>query len=306
MKKIKYILNLAIVALLIVGCDAEKASVDPADIGSTSRYPTPTFTLTGGNTTVNENNQTVFTYNIVLDKPISEAIDFSIVQTGGNATLHEDFEVENGTIAAYTTSTQVMVMILDDEEIEGTETAELTIESGPSLANKFLVNPNTSFPSTTFTIQNSETDDFKVQLDWDAIYLDSDGDEHHLCDMDLDLEIYTADFSGIVATSYSSCPEGIRIPAGALADGNYWLVPSFWSTAGAVPPATNIDIPAMITFAQVGVTDSTDDLTGVWDTDTGGDRQGNADAYLVRYVLNISGTSYTVTNVDSGAVVFQN
>lgn len=306
MNKIKYILSIVLVSLLIVGCDAEKASQDPSDIIGTDSYPTPSFSISSGSTTVNEGDETVITWDITFDKPSNRAIDFSFVQIGGDATEGEDFELGSATVQPFSTNGQISVTILNDEVIEATETVQLQVQSGPSLANKFLVNPNTQFPAPTITIQNFASDDFKIQLDWDATYLDADGDPHSLCDLDLDLEIYNEDFSGPIATSYSSCPEAITIPAGALPDGNYWLVPSFWTNAGAVPPAATVQIPAMVTFSKPGVAENTIDLTGTWDTTTGGNVQGNSDAYLVRYVLNIAGTSYTVTDLDAGEVVFQN
>ena len=305
MNKIKYILSTVLVSMLI-GCDAEKASQDPAAIIGTDSYPTPTFTLTSGATTVNESDETVITYDITFDKASNRAIDFSFVQVGGDATEGEDFILNQATVQPFSLKSEISITILNDEVIEGVETAELQLQSGPSLGNKFLVNPNTSFPLETITIENFESDDFKVQLDWDVTYLDADGDPHSLCDMDLDIEIYAADFSEIIATSYSSCPESITIPAGALPDGDYWLIPSFWSTNGAVPPASNLQVPAMFTFSNPGVVSETIDLSNIWDTDSGGNQQGNTDAYVVKYVLNIAGTTYTVTDLDTGAVVFQN
>jgi glutamate mutase epsilon subunit len=47
------------------------------------------------------------------------------------------------------------------------------------------------------------------------------------------------------------------------------------------------------------------DVTGVWNTGVGGFQQGSSTAYLVKYVLTISGSSYTVTDNDTGTVVFQ-
>ena len=154
MKKIKYILSFAIFTLFFFGCDVEEASQDPADLGSSENYPTPAFTLTGGDLTFNEKDEPVFVYNIVMDKPINRAINFSFLQIGGEAELHEDYDIVNGTVAAYTTTAEMSVIIHSDGEFEDTESLVLTIESGPAVSSAYLINPNTQFPVLDLTIEN--------------------------------------------------------------------------------------------------------------------------------------------------------
>lgn len=155
MKKIKYILYSVILSLAIVGCEAEKASVDPEPIVGTENLPTPTFTLSGGELTTNERNETVIVYDITLDKPIDRPIDFSWVVLGGDATEHDDYDFVNGTVPAYTTTGEMSIVIHNDTDpTEGTETLDLTIQSGPSLANKYLVNPDTTYPTVNITIED--------------------------------------------------------------------------------------------------------------------------------------------------------
>ncbi len=120
----------------------------------TTGYPTATFTLDGGATTFNELSEPVFIYNIVTDKMIDRPIDISAVQVGGTATLHEDYDVENTTIPAYSNTAQLVVTVHNDTDVEGTETLKLQLRSGPSLANQFLINPSTSFPSLDLTIED--------------------------------------------------------------------------------------------------------------------------------------------------------
>lgn len=307
MKKLKYILSSAVVAILLFGCDAETPKQDSASINDTDRYPTPTFTLVSSVniSSVNEGTVQEIVWEVTLDKPTTRAIDFSWVDLGGTATLHDDYDLENATVPAFGTTGELKVIIYNDDLVEDNETINLTIESGPSLANRYLVNPDSTYPTANIVIDNFESTDFIFSMDWGVTYNGNDGSPHSLCDMDLDLEIYLADFSAIVATSYSSCPESITVALGDLPDGNYWLIPSFWSTAGAVPPATDFDIPATVTFGVGGVAFEDIDLTGVWNTGVGGFQQGSSTAYLVKYVLTISGSSYTVTDNDTGTVVFQ-
>jgi len=147
MKKITYILSSVVLTLFLFGCDAEQSNQDVEEIGSIDSYPTPTFTLSGGDTTFNEQGEPEFVYDIVLDKPINRPIDFSFIIVGGTATEHEDYDLFNATVPAYNTTAQMKVVIYTDTDVEGTETLQLQIESGPSLANKHLVNPNTQYPA---------------------------------------------------------------------------------------------------------------------------------------------------------------
>lgn len=139
----------------MVSCDAEQSYSDVESLGSTDRYPTPTFTMSAGELTTNERNETVIVYDIVLDRPSDRPIDFSwVILDSSTATEHEDFDVVNGSVPAFQTTAQISVMIYNDAIVEGTETLDLTIQSGPSLANQYLVNPDTNFPTVSVQIQD--------------------------------------------------------------------------------------------------------------------------------------------------------
>ncbi|WP_242085753.1 hypothetical protein [Aestuariivivens sediminis] len=293
MKKIKYILGLIIVTATLSNCD--DYDVEPV-IDESAK---PNVTATVSSASINEAGSPTATITISMDKPIKTTTTFIATQTGGNASA-ADYEVGGAVIPAYETSATMEIAIMDDILVEGSETLELQI-SPADVPDIYEVKGT---PSVSLSIENSTSDDFVFRMDWDAVYLDAGGGEHHLCDFDLDLEIYDADFN-FIGASYSSCPEEIRFSPGDLPDGDYWLIPSFWSSGGTAPPAEPIDIPAVLTFAKPGIVLETVDLTGVWDTATGGYVQNNPDAYLVKYVLTISGSNYTVTDVDTGTVVFE-
>lgn len=294
MKKFIYILSSIVFSITFLGCDENDLS--PV-IDESAK---PTVTLTSATTSINESGSPTFTFTIQLDKPIKTTTSFSATQVGGNATEGIDFELDNAVIPAYVTSTTMEVVIFDDITVEGDETIELQIAPN-NVSDSYEV---LETPTITINIENNASDDFLFKMDWDAIYLDSDGHEHHLCDFDFDLELYDSDFN-LLDASYSSCPEEILIPAGELADGDYWLVPSFWTAASGTPPAEGLDFPTILTLGKPGVTLESVDLTGTWNSVDGGFVEGNPDAYLVKYVLSISGTTYTVTDVDTGIVVFQ-
>ncbi|OUR91383.1 hypothetical protein A9Q87_10505 [Flavobacteriales bacterium 34_180_T64] len=155
MKNIKYILSSTILTLFLFGCDVQEASQDTAPIGSTDGYPTASFTFTGGALTTNERNEAVYVYDIVLDKPIRYSATFNFEILGGDATEGEDFDFVTGTIPAFTTTGQMMVLIHnDDDPTESTETLELRVVPGPDVADAYLINPNTQYPELNLTIEN--------------------------------------------------------------------------------------------------------------------------------------------------------
>jgi hypothetical protein len=291
-------------ALALFACDSEQAGQDAAAVRSTADYPTPTFTFDGA-TTVNEGDETVLTYTITFDKPIDRPVDFVLVQTGGDATLHEDFDFVNTSVPAYATTAEAKIKIYNDDLIEGSETLTFEIQRGSSLANKYLINPDTTFPAAiTITIENYESPDLSIILDWSGSYIGDDGADHDLCDLDLDIEIYTEDWE-IVANSYSDCPESVTFSPGDLEDGLYHIVPSFWSNSAAAASLEDFNIPASLMFLQPGAQSETFDLNDVWSFNAGGYADGNTEgAYYYNYQLEVAGDNFIITDSE-GNVVFQ-
>ncbi|WP_298339368.1 hypothetical protein [uncultured Algibacter sp.] len=294
MKKIKYIIFLIAIVGTVISCD----DTDVSSVISEDAKPVVSATISSSS--LSESDSPTVNIMITMDKPIKTTTTFIANQVGGNAS-EADFVVGSAVVPAFQTSTILEVAINDDILPEGTETLELQITpAGVPDIYEVLETPVVSL-----SITNSTSDDFVFNMDWDALYLDADGGEHHLCDYDFDIEIYNADFSGPIAASYSDCPEEIRLSPGDLPDGNYWLAPTFWTNTTAVPPADPIDVPVILTFAKPGLSLDTVDLTGLWNTEVGGVVQGNPDSTLFKYILTISGSTYTVTDSDTGTVVFQ-
>lgn len=189
MKIFKYILSLTMISALFVSCDAELASQDPEPIGSVDRYPTPTFTLVGGNTTFNEKDEPVFTYTIVTDRPIDRPLNFYFEQTGGDAELHTDYDVTAGVIPAYGSTGEMSVIIHRDSEFEDTESLQLTVASGPSLGVKYLVHPATVYPTLNLTIQNW------LVCNWTLYTSDTYGDGWNGGYITVDIDGVTTDYA---------------------------------------------------------------------------------------------------------------
>lgn len=299
---------LILFALLITGCTDYEQNYPDAD--------KPIITPESTTVSITEGETGFITLN--LSKAIGSPIDLKMMKVGEDATAgDEDYTVDSadeytspddgvGPVPAYkivipigVTSFDIPISAIDDADIETDETVTFQLTS---TGNGMGFIPEES-QIITVTIINNVSDDFLARLSWNGTYVDADGDEHDLCDFDFDLEIYSQDLSETLATSYSSCPEEIRLSPGDLEDGTYWIVPSFWSNAG-IPPAENIQFPAMMTFAQPGAQIVTEDLSTVWDYETGGAAEGAENAYYIDYILTVSGSNFTITDSD-GNLLFE-
>lgn len=302
--KIKYILIFFLAASVFVSCkDDDLDGMTPLSKSQATSSVT-NITLTEGETDV---------IPFTIDKAINKPSQFKILVKGGNLSQSDLFigdqemDADTGvpgkgfeiTVPAYATSFDIPVEAVYDILPEGTESA--TLEISAAGVRTIVIPGNTHM--VNLTVNNIATTNFTFKMDWDTTYVGVDGDEHSACDFDLDLEIYTASFGGPVETSYSSCPEEINLAAGDLADGDYWLIPSVWDVTTGTQPETDFQIPATLTFAKDGVWFETIDISSQWNTADGGAQQGNPDSYLVKYILTISGTTYTVTDADSGSVI---
>jgi len=163
-KYLKYnIIGLAILAMAIVSCDT--ASVDPESIVEPdASYPTVTFTAVDA--TVVE-GQTAVVATITLNKPITKSLTFTPVFTGGTADEHS-YIIEPTTIPAYETTAEVIITGVLDNIPESTEnvTGTWTITS---LAEKYLVQPGTTFP--TFDVAITSVNDptlLTIAFAWDT------------------------------------------------------------------------------------------------------------------------------------------
>ena len=264
MKKLKYIISSVLVAGLLVGCDAESPKQDSSGIGSTDRYPTPTFTFNGGELTANESLETVYTWTVTLDKATDRAVEFNFEDAGGTATMGEDFIVTKASIAAYDTTGTLTLTVLADTTPEETETIKLKANSGTGLGTKYLVNPNSEYPSFEASIENYTSDQITAVFDWDADLI-FDGDPYSACSY-VDMDVYvtkTPEFSwadeiGNYDAASSDCPEDFDI--NALEDGTYYFWSDLWSNqyASLWDPGY---MPITTTISQTGVVSYTFEQT---------------------------------------------
>jgi len=147
----------------LVGCDT--ALQDASPVVSPDNYPMVTFTPNFSGSSVKEGDTLIYT--ITLNKILDRSVTFTINQTGGTAVEDLDYIVEPGVMATYSLETELMIIFpLDDfPETEATSfTGEIEI---PSLADKYLVNPNVEFP--TFDLSLASVNDptlLTIVLSW--------------------------------------------------------------------------------------------------------------------------------------------
>lgn len=255
--------------------------------------------------------------NFKLDKAISEPIQYRLVilNDESTATDQDDYVIpgcrsndpdcvaieENGgpvgyifEIPAYTTEYSVNIATIFDDLGESAETLKLQVISNRTLLGTV---DNLFFD---ITINNSVSNDLNVRLNWSGTF-ESGGDELDNCtELDMDLELYDSNFD-LIDFSYSNCPEGLILSTADLPDGTYYLDASLWTTNGN---AENINIPASIQFVKPGTAfNETYDLSALFPMQDGGLDDGNSNA-ITEYVIEKTGTTYTITNSD-GDTVFQ-
>lgn len=206
--------------ILVASCEVDQ---DVESIIGTDDYPMATITFAGGSTTFNEKDEPVFIYNIELDKPLLRAVDISVNQIGGTATLHDDYDVVNATISPYSTTGQIMIMIHSDVEVEGTETLELELIPGPALSNQFLLNPATVYPSLSLTIEDY------IFCFWTLDATDSYGDSWNGASVSLTSEgVTTAYANEDLDGGLGSETQTLQIPVTDGADYSFEFISGDW------------------------------------------------------------------------------
>ncbi|WP_281764451.1 hypothetical protein [Neptunitalea lumnitzerae] len=263
-----------------------------------------TLTITEGSEATIELavSQSIASSIFVLFKPATDDFDFTSDFVIGEGEFIEDYHTGGPEgyvveIPAYSDTFSVPVEAILDVVPEGSESFDMVMSS-------YYTRMGTVEGETityTINVEDYIVNDLDIEFSWDGTYTDADGDTQDLCDIDFDLELYDASFN-IIDYSYSSCPEGLYITEGELADGTYYLVPSLWSTNDATF-ASPMDFPAMLTVTKVNQTQTTLDLSDVWNSTDGGYVEGNS-GYQYVYLLTISGSNYTLTDGMTGDVVF--
>lgn len=246
MKKIKYILSSTILTLFLFGCDVQEAKQDIAEPIGTEDYSIPSFTLTSEGST-NEGDETIYTYTVTLDKPISKNVNlyFKILD-GTTATEHDDFDFVNSSLRAYTTTTTMQIIIYNDDEVEDTEILNVTVAPGPDLETAYILNPRTVYPETTITIDNFESPELDVTMDWAADNGSGDG-PYALADLILFITDAETPYTEVIDSSDGASAEHVTLGEDTP-DGDYLVVADVFAMDDS-----DFDIDIDLTFDQGGV-----------------------------------------------------
>ena len=298
-----YIKHIFLGVLAIVFWSCDETTIEP--LQSTENYPVATFQI--GTTTVNEAGGAVVPITITLDKMLTYGVTFGAEVTGGTATLHEDFDFSNVTLAAYTNQATFNVEIHEDIEPESTETVDLQITL-PSLANRYFLNPSTVLPAVSITIENYISDELEMSFDWDRdiVY---DGTAYGAC-ANIDLDVFVSDAAGFDiadpwatwnGTNYAAsgdCPEEFGMDMAAWGDGEYiiWHENWFNEFAGL---GTNTLVPITATFVRAGAFSQVvvQDDSQALNSDNGGednDTPFETHGFIAK--VTIANGKFTITN----------
>lgn len=274
--------------------------------------------VTATQTTYSVNEGDTFTVTLNVDKAYNLPMEYKLALVGGtgsNADFTADAD-ESGyewgaqpgykiIVPAYATTFSFDVTPIFDLLPEGTETLQLRLSSagngnGLVASGSDLIN---------VTVANTTSNDFASEFHWEGSYIGLDDKEHDLCGYDFDLEIYDDAFN-VIADSYSDCPEAITVDNAdpSFPDGTYYVVPSFWTNAGAATtgtanaPKTAFTFKTKVIMAKPGVWYKEVEFNNVWKSNIGGAAQSNPDAYQVAGVLTKTGTTYVLEDVDGNVL----
>jgi hypothetical protein len=165
-KFFKYnILGLTLLLLSMVSCDT--ADQDTSPIASPDGYPVATFTTNISGTTLTEGDTLIYT--ITMDKMIERTITFDAHFIGGTAS-EEDFVITKAIMQPYSTVTELMIVFNDDGIPSATsKTAEFEIGVFGGVAERYLLNPSQTFPTTSITVNNfNDPTLLTIALSWEV------------------------------------------------------------------------------------------------------------------------------------------
>ena len=292
-KYIKFKL-LFILSIVVLAISCEESSQDVEPIISTDGYPLATFTV--GPTEINEAGSPEVIITIQFDKMINRAVTFTAAQVGGTAEVHEDYDVSEAIVEAYTNKAEMVVQIYEDATAEDIETLVLQIEA-PALSNKYLINPDSELPEYTIKIDNYVSKSLDMTFDWDKLINFAGTDYHTHGNIDFDMYISTSPFSmddpfanilDVYDAATGNAPEELSISLDDFEDGDYYLFADTYSN-GFAGLDTNTPVPINTTFARVGTSLNqtlTQDPSQVLNSDTpGGAEGGNFQGYIAKITI---------------------
>ncbi|MDZ7614388.1 MAG: hypothetical protein U5K51_12330 [Flavobacteriaceae bacterium] len=286
--KLLFILS---VVMLAISCEESSQDVEP--IISTDSYPLATFS--SDPLDINEAGSPELIITVRFDKMINRPVTFTAVQVGGTAEVHEDYDVSEAIVEAYTNQAQFVVQIYEDATIEDIETLVLQIET-PALSNRYLINPDSELPEYTIKINNYVSKSLDMTFDWDKLINFAGDDYHTHGNIDFDFYISTSPFAlddpfanilAVYDAATGNAPEELSISLDDYEDGEYYIFADNYSN-GFAGLDTNTPVPVNTTFVQGGLFSQTltQDPSQVLNSDTpGGAEGGNFQGYIAKITI---------------------
>jgi hypothetical protein len=332
-KMLYKILGLAVLVVGAVACDT--ASQDAEPVVSPEGYAIATFANATG-TTVAEGDTII--YNITLDKTIDRSITFNFKQTGGTAN-GDDYTVVPGVVSPYKKTAQLLIIFHEDFDFTATET--LTGQIGVfSIADKYLVNSATVFPTLTATITNYVSDIVDVVLSWhqevtvqDIVEVELTAEEYGneytytvidtvdivvdvADEVDWDIFVLNEDGDMVDMAATGSNPEELELN---LPDGVYTIITDLWANGLLSYYAvvdTELTMPITAVFTRQGTAlidfEIVQDPSEVPTVDTPGYDDNGVGFGGVVCEIHIAGGKYTIVESDGtesgpykGSIKFQ-
>ncbi|MCD4832410.1 MAG: hypothetical protein K8R31_01340 [Bacteroidales bacterium] len=298
-----YVIGLALLMVSFVSCDQASQEVSPIVVPDSS-YPVVEALTLVNTGAINEGDTIVYTVSI--NKPISHSLTFAPVLDTVATTLveHVDFDIISATIDPWETEGELWIVTYADmyPESDGVVAFSIIVNS---LAEMYLLHPDNVFPSASVTVANYISNELFLEFAWDV-------------DIDLGFGIYPAganvDFdifmspgatydpsdpwASVDYTYYAATgnePELIDMTGAADGDYVYWF--DLWSN-GFDGYGNTTDIPVTTTVIKPGIFV----LTVAQDPNyvINAESAPPANATLVK--INVSGTTYTVTDYNDVAV----
>jgi hypothetical protein len=223
-----------IAGITLTSCFPEQ-DVEPID--SPDDNPIVTITPAGDYSSLKEGDTLRFV--ITVDKMLPEDVDFAIQLAEGSTADDHDYVSEAATLAAYSTSTTLTVIVAGDHETESAEKLAFTIV--PDFHWDFLLNPAGDKEPVDATVK-----DLTYSLDWSAGSYEDQG----LCEWEIDFDLYAENADGSEG-NYDGASAACPIESGNLGllpDGTYGIYAQYWD--GGIPAAAGVEMPYTVTFSD--------------------------------------------------------
>jgi len=229
----RFIYTLLLTLPLAWSCDEQE--VEPVD--PPTNNPKVTITPAGDYSSVAEGD--VLVYTISVDKMIQSPLSFSVELSDAATGDEDDFEVEGGTLQAFSNSTTIQILVTPDHVQDDGEV--LAFRVVPDFHWDWQINPDFDNETPASTVK-----DLTYTLDWSA----GSHEGSDLCEWAVDLDVYLLNASataGDFGGATGACPvEAGNV--GGLPEDTYDIYVMYYDSE--IDGGANVSIPYVVTFTN--------------------------------------------------------